>query len=75
MDTSSDELFPSIHFLTELGALLGRHSYTPAHVPAAYALGQAIPELMAFLSAYSAAPPGPAPRSYPVPRSYNASTS
>lgn len=52
MATRSDELFPSIHFLTELGALLGRHGYTPADVPVAHAVGQAIPELVAFLSAY-----------------------
>ena len=44
MATRSDELFPSIHFLTELGALLGRHGYAPADVPVAHAVGQAIPE-------------------------------
>jgi hypothetical protein len=57
MAPPSDELFPSIHFLTELGALLGRHGYTPTHVPVAHAVGQAIPELVSFLSAYRAAPP------------------
>ena len=57
MAPPSDEVFPSIHFLGELGALLGRHGYTPAHVPVAHAVGQAIPELVAFLSAYRAAPP------------------
>jgi hypothetical protein len=63
MAPPSDELFPSIHFLTELGALLERHGYTPAHVPVARAVGQAIPELVVFLSAYRAAPPtGAAPR-------------
>src|SRR4051794_1684153 len=51
MATPSDELFPSIHFITELGALLGRHGYTPAQVPVAKAVGQAIPELVAFLAA------------------------
>jgi hypothetical protein len=63
MAPPSDDVFPSIHFLTELGALLGRHGYTPAHVPVAHAVGQAIPELVAFLSAYRGAPPtGAAPR-------------
>lgn len=47
--------FPSVHFLIELGELLGRHGYTPAQVPVAHAVGQAIPELVAFLSAYQAA--------------------
>jgi hypothetical protein len=61
--TPSDKLFPSVHFLTELGALLGRHGYTPAQVPAAYAVGQAIPELIAFLSACGDAPPTRAPQS------------
>jgi hypothetical protein len=63
MTPPSDELFPSIHFLTELGALLGRHGYTPTHVPRAHAVGQAIPELVAFLSAYRAATPTRAPQS------------
>jgi hypothetical protein len=64
MATPSDELFPSIHFLAELGALLGRHGYTPAQVPVANAVGQAIPELVAFLSAYVAAPAAPAASSH-----------
>ena len=63
MATPSDELFPSIHFLTELGALLGRHGYEPRDVPVAHAVGQAIPELIAFLSAYLGAPAARAPRS------------
>ena len=63
MATPSDELFPSVHFLTELGALLGRHGYTPTHVPVANAVGQAVPELIAFLSAYLGAPPTRAPQS------------
>jgi hypothetical protein len=61
MAPPSDEVFPSIHFLGELGALLGRHGYTPAHVPVAHAVGQAIPELVAFLSAYRAARRSAAP--------------
>ena len=64
MAIPSDELFPSIHFLTELGALLGRHGYTPADVPVAHAVGQAIPELVAFLSAYMEAFPARASQSY-----------
>ena len=63
MAPPSDEVFPSIHFLGELGALLGRHGYTPAHVPVAHAVGRAIPELVAFLSAYRAAPPVRGPHS------------
>ena len=63
MAPPSDEVFPSIQFLGELGALLGRHGYTPAHVPVAHAVGQAIPELVAFLSAYRAAPPVRGPHS------------
>jgi hypothetical protein len=71
MATPSDELFPSIHFLTELGALLGRHGYTPAQVPVAKAVGQAVPELMAFLSAYVSSPPARAPQDEAlVPRLY-----
>ncbi|MDD7942925.1 hypothetical protein PHK61_31395 [Actinomycetospora lutea] len=58
-----DEVFPSVQFLGELGALLGRHGYTPAEVPVAHAVGQAIPELVAFLSAYRAASPLHGPRS------------
>ncbi|GAA4882342.1 hypothetical protein [Actinomycetospora straminea] len=54
MARAPDE-FPSVDFLLELGELLGRHGYTPAHVPMAHAVGQAIPELVAFLSAYRAA--------------------
>ena len=62
MAAPSDELFPSIHFLTELGALLGRHGYTPAQVPVANAVGQAVPELIAFLSAYVSSTPTRAPQ-------------
>ena len=65
MATPSDDLFPSIHFLTELGGLLGRHGYTPADVPVAHAVGQAIPELVAFLSAYMQAYPARASQSHP----------
>ena len=64
MATPEDELFPSIHFLTDLGALLRRHGYTPVDVPVAHAVGQAIPELVAFLSAYMEALPARASQSH-----------
>ena len=66
MATPPDELFPSVHFLTELGALLRRHGYTPAQVSVPNAVGQAIPELLAFLSAYVTAPAAPAAPSHHV---------